>query len=263
MSGDPPTKTEEPRGHDAEVRHLKQRAGEMGRWALGMVHDGWEAFRGGNLVAAQKVLDRDTELDRFDEEIEHEVISFLVLKQPAAGDLRTAAALMKITTHLDRIGRLGFDMARITTPERTPDVPELADVLRNMDLTVESMVQQALDALVEDQAALAMGLFVRDDEVDRMHRQATRLVVRELVRDPMSALHLSNELLVARHFERIADNACKIGEKTIYAVTGQRRSEYLPRHPYTPYVLEKPLGGRSSASDAGRPSPTGTPPGTQ
>jgi len=240
MNEDPSSTPEEPRGADIEVRRLKGRAKEMGQWALQMVHDGWTAFHTGDLTAAQKVLDGDTDLDRFDEDIEHEIISFLVLRQPAAVDLRTAAALLKITTHLDRIGRLGFDMARITTPETGPDLPELAAVLSSMDLTVESMVQQALDALVEDQAPLALGLFVRDDEVDRKHREATRLIVRELVRDPMSALHLSNELLVARHFERIADNACKIGEKTIYAVTGQRRSEYLPRHPYTPYVLEKP-----------------------
>jgi len=237
MSEDAPM-TEAPRGADTEIRRLKERSKEMGQWALRMVHDGWEAFRTGNLAEAQRVLDGDTELDRFDEEIEHEIISFLVLRQPEATDLRTAAALLKISTHLDRIGRLGFNMARITTPEVPPDVPQLSAVLQAMDLVVESMVQQSLDALVGDQAALAMGLFVRDDEVDRMHREATRLVVRELIRDPMSAVHLSSELLVARHFERIADNACKIGEKTIYAVTGQRRSEYLPRHPYTPYVLE-------------------------
>jgi phosphate transport system protein len=240
MSDETPVPPEEPRGADTEIHRLKGRAVEMGHWALQMVHDGWAAFHAGDLVAAQKVLDRDTDLDRYDEDIEHEVISFLVLKQPAAVDLRTAAALLKITTHLDRIGRLGFDMARITTPEVHPDVPEVSNLLEAMDRTVESMVQQSLDALLEDQAPLALGLFVRDDEVDRMHREATRLVVRELVRDPMSALHLSNALLVARHFERIADNACKIGEKTIYAVTGQRRSEYLPRHPYTPYFLEKP-----------------------
>ncbi|MCI4372258.1 MAG: phosphate signaling complex protein PhoU [Thermoplasmata archaeon] len=240
MTDDSPITPEEPRGADVEIRRLKEQAKEMGQWALQMVHNGWAAFNAGDLDAAQKVLDRDTELDRFDENIEHEIISFLVIRQPAAVDLRTAAALLKISTHLDRIGRLGFDMARITTPKTSPDVPELAGVLAAMDLTVESMVQQSLDALVEDQSALALGLFVRDDEVDRLHRDAMRLIVEGLRRDPQSALRLSNELLVARHFERIADNACKIGEKTIYAVTGQRRSEYLPRHPYTPYILERP-----------------------
>ena len=227
---------------DDELARLKAHAVEMGEWALTMVHDGWEAFRTGDLDAAQKVLDRDTELDRFDQEIEHEVISFLVLQKPSAGHLRTAAALLKTTTHLDRIGRLGFDMARITTNLDGHDVPQLNELLVAMDRTVEAMVHQSLDALVKGDAETARQLFARDDEVDRMHRQATRLCIRELVNDPMSAQQLSGDLLVARHFERIADNACKIAERTIYAVTGQRRAEYLPRHPYQPYALERPRG---------------------
>jgi phosphate transport system protein len=226
---------------DEELRRLKSHAIEMGNWALSMVHDGWEAFRTGNLEAAQRVLDRDSELDRFDQDIEHEVIGFLVLQKPSAGDLRMAASLLKATTHLDRIGRLGFDMARITTRDAA-EVPELSQLLAAMDTTVESMVRQSLDALLQGDAELAKQLFSRDDEVDGMHRQATRLCVRELVHDPMSAQLLSGYLLVARHFERIADNACKLAERTVYAVTGQRRAEYLPRHPYQPYVLEHPRG---------------------
>jgi phosphate transport system protein len=225
-----------------EPHRLRLRSVEMGNWALSMVHDGWEAFRTGNLELAQKVLDRDAELDRFDQDIEHEVISFLVLQKPSAGELRTAAALLKATTHLDRIGRLGFDMARITTTEGVSDVPEITEVLTAMDRAAESMVRQTLDALGEGDAAKAKELFPQDDEVDRMQRQATRLCIRELVSDPMSAQHLSGDLLVARHFERIADNACKIAERTIYAATGQRRAEYLPRHSYKPYALERSRG---------------------
>ena len=238
-----PTETETHRRLETELGRLRHRAAEMGHWALSMVHDGWQAFRSGDLELAQKVLDRDTELDRFDQEVEHEVIGFLVTRQPAAGDLRAAAALLKCTTHLDRLGRLGFDMARIATPSEGHDIPdEILTLLDAMDQTVESMVRQGLEAMERGDAELARALFPRDDEVDRMHRQATRLVVRELVHDPLLAQRLSGTLLVARHFERIADNACKICERTIYAATGQRRAEYLPRHPYRPYALERKPG---------------------
>ncbi len=240
MKEDPLADKGLPRGYDLEVRHLKDRAGAMGSWALGMVHDGWRAYRAGDLGAAQTVLDRDTELDRRDDDMEHATVAFLVLRQPAAVDLRTAAALLKITTHLDRIGRLGFDMARIALPGAPVGSADLRTLLDRMDDTVEAMVGQALDALVHDQVAVARGLFVRDDEVDQMHREANRLILAELGRDRSQVARLANHLLVARHFERIADNACKVGEKTIYAVTGQRRSEYLPRHPFKPYVQESP-----------------------
>ena len=119
-------------------------------------------------------------------------------------------------------------------------VPEIVSLLDSMEQQAEAMVRQTLEALVRGDAEEAKRLFAQDNAVDRMHREATRLVVRELVHDPLLAERLSSLLLIARHLERIADNSCKLGERTIYAVTGQRRAEYLPRRPYRPYVLENP-----------------------
>ncbi|MFY9717613.1 MAG: phosphate signaling complex protein PhoU [Thermoplasmata archaeon] len=241
MSGDPLASTGHPRGYDLQIRHLKERAVHMGEWALGMVHDGWRAYEAKSLEHAQLVLDRNSELDRLDEDMEHATIAFLVLRQPAAVDLRTAAALLKTTTHMDRIGRLGFDMARLTNPQAPPESKELRALLQKMDEMVESMVQQALNALSNDEIDLAHQLFLRDDIVDQMHRRASQLIVSELSSTPSAAERLASDLLIARHFERIADNACKIGEKTIYALSGQRRSEFLPRRPPRPYSLEAPV----------------------
>jgi len=240
MSADPLADTGLPRGYDLLIRHLKDRSVKLGEWALAMVHDGWRAYAAGDLKAAQTVLDRDAQLDRLDEDMEHATIAFLVLRQPAAVDLRTAAALLKITTHLDRVGRLGFDMARITSEGSEKELATLHTLLQQMDEVVEAMVRQALDALDGDQVELARELFRRDDVVDRMHREANRMIIDGLEKHPEFARRLASDLLVARHFERIADNACKVGEKTIYALTGQRRSEYLPRHPFRPYALETP-----------------------
>ncbi|MGA8710938.1 MAG: phosphate signaling complex protein PhoU [Thermoplasmata archaeon] len=243
MNKDPLADTGEPRGYDLEVRHLKDRAVRMGGWALGMVHDGWRAYDQGDLEAAQRVLDRGAQLDQFDEAMEHATIAFLVLRQPAAVDLRTAAGLLKSTTHLDRIGRLGFDMARIASPEPAKENPALRTLLQQMDDVVESMIRQTIDALNRDDVELARQLFRRDDAVDTMHRQANRLIIAGFEKSGAPVRRLAGDLLVARHFERIADNACKVGEKTIYALTGQRRSEYLPRHATRPYVSETPPSG--------------------
>ena len=248
MSEAPPAEPGGRRGYDLQIRHLKDRGVQLGQFAFAMFRDGWRAFDQGDLAAAQSVLDRGDELDRLDEDMEHATIAFMVLRQPTAVDLRTAAALLKITTHCDRIGRLGFDMARITSAGPGNEPSDLRALLQRMDEVVESMVRQSLDALDRDQVELAQSLFKRDDLVDQMHRQANRMIIANLESTPSLAPRLANDLLVARHFERIADNACKVGEKTIYALTGQRRSEYLPRHPTRPYVLETPRPEPSETS---------------
>ena len=232
MSDDPLAPTGAPRGYDLEVQHLKVRAVRMGTFALQMVHDGWRAFDTGDRQLAQGVLDRNERLDQLDDEMEHATIAFLVLRQPAAVDLRTAAGLLKMTTHMDRIGRLGYDMCRISTSVTgARESPELRSLLQRMDDVVESMVHQALESLEQGRVDLARDLFRRDDEVDRMHRDAQRTVIGELGKNPAAAARLASIVLVSRHLERVADNACKIAEKTIYAITGQRRTEYLPRRP--------------------------------
>jgi len=232
MSDDPLAPTGAPRGYDLEVQHLKARAVRMGTFALQMVHDGWRAFDTGDRQLAQGVLDRNERLDQLDDEMEHATIAFLVLRQPAAVDLRTAAGLLKMTTHMDRIGRLGYDMCRISTSVTgARESPELRSLLQRMDDVVESMVHQALESLEQGRVDLARDLFRRDDEVDRMHRDAQRTVIGELGKNPAAAARLASIVLVSRHLERVADNACKIAEKTIYAITGQRRTEYLPRRP--------------------------------
>ena len=256
MTDVPPTPSEGPRGNEREIAQLKAHSVEMGHWALGMIHDGWVAFQRSDLKLAQTVLDRDTRLAKYEEDIEHETIAFLLLRRPAGGDLRVAVGILKATTYLDRMGRLGFDIARITTPEVKPDLPELRDHLQNMDILAESQVALVLDALEHDKVDLARSLFDRDDEIDRMHRETNRIAVRQLLFDPLSGQHTSNEILIARHFERIADNACRVAEKVIYGLTGQRPSEYLPRHPYLPYVLERPPAkGNDEAGATPSPAP--------
>lgn len=219
----------EPRGLDAEAKQLKGHALEMGEWALGMVHDGWRAFEAGDLALAQAVIDRDGRLDRFDQDVEHEAVGFLVRKQPLGSDLREATAVLKTITYLDRIGRYGFDIAWLTSPEGAYDKDELRDLLRGMDTLAEEMVRKALDAFANERAEEARAVFDEDDRVDEMNRSVYRIVMEELRSDPSVTQRIANELLVARHFERIGDHACKIAEKTIYAVTGQRRGEYLPK----------------------------------
>jgi phosphate transport system protein len=219
----------EHRGYDRELAQLKGHAVEMGQWALGMVRDGWIAFERGDLALAQAVIARDDRLDRFDQEIEHEAIGFLVRNQPMGPDLRQAAAVLKATTYLDRIGRYGFDIAWLSSPGGVYAPDELRELLRSMDALSEEMVGKALHALASNRADVARTIFEEDDRVDEMNRSVYRVVLQEIRADPSVTQRIAHDILVARHFERIADHACKIAEKTIYAVTGQRRSEYLPR----------------------------------
>ncbi len=213
---------------DERFQRVLHRVEAMAELAVGMVRDGTRALLESDREAAASVIARDTELDRFDIEIETETMRLIAILQPEGPVLRTLGAVLKIATCLDRVGRLGYDLAQYMA--RTADPGERApqDLLREMDEQVRAMLVRAVQAFVHGDARDAKQVFVLDDKVDALYREVQRQLIRRLERGGAAAERLAFELLAARHLERVGDNACKIAEKAVYAITGERRTEYLP-----------------------------------
>lgn len=212
---------------DQEIAMLKSHVKEMGDWSIQMVRAGMLAMETSDPVAAAKVVAMDERLDAFDVDIEHEAIRILVTRQPAARDARTLGAVLKVNTYLDRVGRLGLDVAKYVrdTPVKPP-LPQWA-LLRMMCEQGCSMVKASIAAFETGNVTLAADVYKADDAVDELNRQVLKECIHGLQGDPPEPPQLVIYVLISRHLERIADNACKIAEKTIYMETGHRRREFL------------------------------------
>jgi len=212
---------------DGEIAMIKSHLVEMSDWALQMVTQGMAAMEAADRAMAAKVVAMDDRLDSFDVDIEHEAIRILIARQPAARDARTLGAVLKINTYLDRVGRLGLDVAKYVrdTPV-SPPLPQWA-LLRMMCEQGCSMVRGAMSAFENGDVKLAAEIYQADDAVDELNRQVLKECIHGLQGDPPEPPQLVVYVLISRHLERIADNACKIAEKTIYMETGHRRREFL------------------------------------
>jgi phosphate transport system protein len=212
---------------DREIRQLKEHLAEMEVLAVGMVADGTRALLSADPELRHSVVSRNVALDRYDLAIETSAIRLVATRQPEGPDLRTIEAIIKIGTCLDRIGRLGYDLARYLSSAPLPgdDSPRM---LKEMDEKSRAMVDRALHAFLQRDAAEAKSVLVLDDEVDQLCRDLQGRIIEHLRLGGPTADRLAYHLLASRHLERVADNACKIAEKSIYAITGERRSEYAP-----------------------------------
>lgn len=214
--------------HRGLIDALKQHVLEMSELAVQMVADGTRAMLETDADLAQSVILRDPALDKFDIDIESEAIRLMAIIQPEATDLRTLGAVLKIGTCVDRVGRLGYDLARSLSTSPEPADRSHEDLLRRMDSRGRAMVQQAMHAFVHNDVDEAKRVFAMDDDVDELHDEVQRRLIELLQKGGVTTERLAHELLAARHLERVADNACKIAEKAIYAITGERRTEYFP-----------------------------------
>ena len=223
--GAPPTPA--PRPLDVEIAAIKKEIRAMGEWSLAMVAEGMDSLDRGDAESARRVVAKDARLDSFDVEVEHAVIRTLVTRQPAASDARTLGACLKVGTYLDRVGRLGLDIAKYVRDLPSKEhLPPWA-LLHMMSEQSRTMLSVALEAFESGDVEKAKAVYDADDAVDELNRQVLRECIAGAKGDPSKPPQLFVYVLVSRHLERVADNACKIAEKTIYMQTGHRRREFL------------------------------------
>jgi phosphate transport system protein len=218
-----PEKDEAQRPFHQRIEELRQKVAKMAGLSKASVLDGVKSFTVIDPGLADRVIARNEEINRLDVEIEKEALDLIALHQPMASDLRTLGATLKMITYLDRIGRYGYDIAfaakqmvgrqHVSKPSTIPHMADLAT----------AMVDDAISAYMDRDARRARELDERDELVDAMYVQIFRECVTYMVEDPKNISPCAQYILVVRHLERVADNAVKIAEKTIYMVTGERR----------------------------------------
>lgn len=232
MKGEPPDESSGGlEDHHRDLVLLKQHVAEMTELALGMVADGTRALLFNDRELARSVSSRDPMLDRYDLNIEVETIRLVAVMQPEGPDLRTTEAILKIANCIDRIGRLGYDVSRYLSNSSSSGDVEVRELLRKMDEKARAMVAEAMEAFLAGDAVRAKAVFPMDEAVDQLHRDVQHRLIELLRTGGPDSDRRAFELLAARHLERVADNACKIAEKAVYAITGERRTEFLPRKP--------------------------------
>lgn len=213
----------QPRVFHREVDELVESVATMAGMARKSVREGVDAFAALDGEAARRVVAFNEEINRIDVQIETHALDLLALHQPMAKDLRTIGACLKIITYLDRIGRYGYDIAKATEvlADRS-HVRRLVSIPLMTDMALR-LLDDAIAAFRGRDAALARTVRQADDDVDALYDQILRECVTYMIEDPRTITQCTQYILVARHIERIGDNAGKIAEKTIYMVTGERR----------------------------------------
>ena len=175
--------------------------------------------------AIQHILRTDYEIDDMEVEIEEDCLKILALHQPVAGDLRFIITVIKINNEIERIGDMASSIAvRVQTISEKMNNSEqnytwMYDYSA-MSEKVITMLKMSLDALVNRDSKLARQVFLLDDEVDEMMKDAYDKVREELRRNPQHPGRLINIYLLARHLERIGDRSTNIAEDVIHLVEG-------------------------------------------
>lgn len=208
-----------------DVEDLVARVANMAMLSRRSVHEGVEAFAALDVEAARRVIALNQEINKADVAIEARALDLIALHHPMAKDLRTVGASLKVITYLDRIGRYGYDIAKATLAlDGKAHVKKLVGIPLMRDKAL-ALLDASIEAFRTRDAAKARAVQPADDEVDALYDQIFRECLACMIEDPSTITPCAQYVLVARHLERVGDNAGKIAEKAIYMATGERRLE--------------------------------------
>lgn len=206
---------------DEELKSLKEKILRMGLLVEAAIRDSIKALVERDSALAREVIKRDHQINALDVQIDEDCIRLIALMQPKAGDLRFLTTAMKITADLERMGDLSEDVAEraIELNEEPPlkpyiDIPRMADI-------AQSMLSDALNALMRRDTAAAYAVIKRDDEVDSLTVQIFHELMFFMIQDPKTVSRAVKITYIAKYLERIADHATNIAEMVVYMVEGK------------------------------------------
>jgi phosphate transport system protein len=195
-----------------------------------------EAFRVGNVEQADKVMADDQAVNQLEVQLDDACSHLIVRRQPAANDLRTVMATIKVITDLERIGDEAAKIARTARDLHTrgPVSINHFEIVRTISNSTTSMLHDALDAFARLDGRQALALIAQDAVVDHEFGAIMRTLITFMMEDPRTISSALDTLWVAKAIERIGDHAKNIAEYVIYVVDGKDIRHSKPAAPVEP-----------------------------
>jgi phosphate transport system protein len=206
---------------DRELQRLQDEILALGSMVENALIESVEILKRRDMEGSRRLIAQDRVINEKRFAIEADALILIATQQPMAGDLRTLAAVLELSTELERIGDYAKGIARINLMiGEGPLIKPLIDVPR-MAEKARSMLHRALDAFVRRDVDLAWAIPAEDDEVDALYNQVYRELITLIMTNPRSIDQANYLLWVAHNLERAADRVTNICERVIFTVTGE------------------------------------------
>lgn len=182
-----------------------------------------EALERRDSETSKRIYEADIRINEKRYAIEQECITTIATQQPLAVDLRILASVLEVSTELERMGDYAKGIAKINLLLKEEPLMEQVKLLPMMAEKAVSMLDQAIEAFIEQDLVAAESIPKQDDEVDRIYNELYRGLM-ECVMKCSEGFDQANLLMWAAHnIERTADRVTNICERTLFIGTGEIR----------------------------------------
>ncbi len=204
----------------------------MGSMVTEAVDLSTRALLEGNRSLANSVIAGDDDINEIGLWIEGQCLALQARQQPVAVDLRLLHTCLLMSMHLERVGDLAVNIAKIAKRiERTPAAEPYFEILRKMSAQALEVLRQGIKSFADRDAALAESLGTIDEPIDEMYKEILSRLLHPREQDEAAEAHewATHIALASRYIERMADQVVDMGARVAFLVTGELDAEYFDR----------------------------------
>jgi phosphate transport system protein len=210
---------------DNELKRLYGEIARMGEIAVAQLDAAIDVLQRRDSRAAERVVANDEAIDALEQEVSHDVLRLLALRQPMARDLREVYSALRISADIERIGDYAANVAKRSMVLNQGAPVALAQGLPALAKLANTLVGEAVQAYRERDADRAMAVRNRDAELDAQYTALFRELLTYMAEDPRHITACTHLLFMAKNIERIGDHATNIAESTWFLVHGEPLAE--------------------------------------
>jgi phosphate transport system protein len=202
----------------------------MASLVLAQVEHAVSAWDDLDAAAAAAVIEGDEQVDDICLELDQRIFTIQVLEAPVARDMRLLHVGLIAVIALERVGDLAVSIADLATgvpPEG--GVPEVQSVIRRMSARAVDALAEAVQAIARTDVELA-DRTIRDAKSAQALMADVLAAVSRAPASPETKTWTAAAVLLARHLDRVANNAAELAGRVRFLATG----EIYSRHGETP-----------------------------
>jgi phosphate transport system protein len=172
-------------------------------------------------VGSKRIIEWDTWVNEKRFDIEAKVLALIARQQPVAKDMRGLAAILEISSELERIGDYAKGIAKINLKldVNFPYEP-FVEKMGEMSKLASQMIHESLQAFSWGDVELARKVPALDDTLDDLYNDMYREVITTIIQQPTLLDNGNNIIWAAHNLERAGDRAVNICERVIFTITG-------------------------------------------
>ena len=208
------------KSYEEQLQLLKDTIVKMGTGVEKQLENTIQSLVKKDISLAEKSIKDDELIDKYEINIEEQVVNLIALRQPMAIDLRETVVALKVSSDLERIGDLAKNISKRLTKIGT-DLPN--DITKNFEiagLKASKQVNAVLNSYLHRAKDTAENVWNSDEEIDQMTNSNMEAAVKHLEKNKKDIQKVTQLLFMLKNIERIGDHATNIAEQVYFLITG-------------------------------------------